>query len=272
MRKIIAVVLLLASFNMIYAQKESEEKSVENDFGILELFIDTPLYRNRYYFSEYRGNQQKMSETEYEWNISKSADGNKLTVNEAGKVYFELHKTRIVGKFAVKKFFAKEKDTKAQLLYDGSLELKYTTRFSKPTRMLFSVAGLSLKIVESWQDDLKEISYYETIDEHLNSGDRNPSLLNNNSFVLAIGETRAVGNKFFRFVSAKDSKVKITLEKNESGGSASLILYDSNGKVIKEADGGGELHLYYIIPEDGFYYITTLLHNGNFRILTLNEE
>jgi hypothetical protein len=68
------------------------------------------------------------------------------------------------------------------------------------------------------------------------------------------------------------TKIQITAVSTGKNGQAYVTLYGIDGELIKEAEIKGALSLSYVIPEDGFYYISTMVEKGGELKITLEEK
>lgn len=268
----------------------------DNSFGILELFDGVPLYLNRVYSNLERADSNLDDldnrayvglDGGYSWDtpliIKKSIDGNTLTIQKGARYTIELHKTKIPGEFKVPNKFgnkgSKKRDISAKIVADGSLQFSYTEKF--PSRNVYiyeyyEISGLCLKVSSRIMDphlmnkDIRKTNYYETKEEHEKTS--HPYPIQKDLRIISLGETAEALNSNFRFAAAGDTKIKITALNTRNTGDMYVTLYGIDGEVIKETEGKGTLNIFFKIPEDGFYYISTMKDDENRLLITLTEE
>lgn len=286
MKAALILIILYGLMESAFCQQSTANRvntDTDNSFGILELFDGVPLYLNRVYDKkDHLQNRAYVPLHEVDaLIIKKGIDGNSLIIKRAPPYAYtiELHKTKIPGEFKIRKKFGNEysrkRDISAKILADGSFQFFYTEKF--PFRNVYSyeyyeISGLGLKFRYHRIDPnlkAKESTgtyYYETKNEHEKTGNQGDPR------IISLGETAEALNTNFRFAAAGGTKIKITTLNTRNNGNAYVTLYGIDGEIVKEAEGKGTLNISYKIPEDGFYYISTMKDDEDQLLITLTEE
>jgi hypothetical protein len=289
MKTMLILVIVCGLMSPVYCQQSTSNATttdVDNSFGILELFDGVPLYLNRVYNSaldNFDIRDYVPLEGHYVSDspliIKKSIDGNTLTIQKGSRYTIALHKTKIPGEFRVPNKFgyksSKKRDISAKILADGSLQFSYTEKF--PSRNVYKydhyeILGFGVRISSRIMDshlinkDIRITNYYETKEEHEKT-DFQRSLR-----IISLGETAEALNSYFRFAARGGTYIKITIHNTRNKGNAYVTLYGVDGEVIKETEGKGTLDIFYRVPEDGFYYISTMKDDEDELLITLTEQ